>query len=406
MESNEQNSVPQEFHRTYHSDECDPYQSVAFLGQGGFGSVEKVCCLRNRDIQYARKRLDQNHILRFQRLEIIRKLVEEARFIQRLHHHHVVKLIETYQWRDQFYIVMAPVAETDLKRYLIKLDDLGPGAERDSMRKLILHWPICFVRALDFLHEMRIKHRDLKPSNILIKDGRVFLTDFGLSKIVPADETTGTTGPVGAHTYMYSAPEVLNFGSRRGRAADIFSLGCVFLELCTALLAPKGSREEFFKLCWSISTPPSYAHSQNLILHWVWFLWAHWSNSVRGKRQDDEIAKLGGPLPDLAFLMLDPDSQKRITSRQLVALIATPRLYYFHSWNQLTCNGCQLEKGYEDLLPLHSEFKDTDALKYAENPDHALRNLPAPDWKSAKRAWLAKSIWWHTVESVAVEAID
>ena len=382
------------FHRTYPSSEDDPYQTIAFLGQGGFGSVEQVYYLGDRQRLYARKRLNQNHILQSRRLETIREVIKEAKIIKRYQHHHIVKLVETYQWGDQFCVVMTPVAETDLNKYLMRLDELGPSPERKSMRELILHWPVCLIRALDFLHEMRIKHRDIKPSNILVKNGQVLLTDFGLSKVVPADDTTGTTGPVGAHTRIYSAPEVLTSKSPRGRAVDIFSLGCVFLELCTALLAPKGSRDQFFQLCWSRSSSLSYANNEELILHWIWFLWAHWSNSVKGKRQDDKIARKGGALPDLAFLMLDPDAEKRITTRQLMALIATPRLYYFRSFNKLTCEECRLEDGYEDPhVPLHSEFKDTDDLTYAEDPKHALRNLPAPDWESAKRAWLAKHMW-------------
>ena len=136
MESEEQSSIPEGSHRTYPSGENDPYQSVTFLGQGGSGSVEEVHYLGNRDVRYARKRLNQNHILQSRRLEIIQELIEEARIIQRLQHDHIIKLIETYQWRDQFYVVMTPVAETDLKRYLMKLDELVPSTERDSMLPL------------------------------------------------------------------------------------------------------------------------------------------------------------------------------------------------------------------------------------------------------------------------------
>lgn len=177
---------------------------------------------------------------------------------------------------------MTPVAETDLQRYLMQLDELGPGRERETMCKLILSWPVCLVRALDFLHEMRVKHRDIKPSNILIKNGQVFLTDFGLSKVVSMNDTTGTTGSIGTHTRMYNAPEVFTSQHRRGRAVDVFSLGCVFLELCTALLAPKGSRDRFFKFCLANSTSMLYAHNEKAILHWIWFLWAQWSISVKG----------------------------------------------------------------------------------------------------------------------------
>ena len=160
----------------------------------------------------------------------------------------------------------------------------------------------------------------------------------------------------------------------------------------------KGRAISSFKLCWSRSTSLSYAHNAELILQWMWFLWARWSNSVNGKRQDDKISRDGGSLPDLAFLMLDPKAEKRISTRQLVAMIATPRLYYFGSLNKFACEKYRLEDAYEDPhIPLPSKFKATDDLTYAESPKDALRNLPAQNWESAKRAWLAKHMWWEAI---------
>jgi serine/threonine protein kinase len=397
MEPVEQSSALESFHRVYPSTENDPYQSISFLGQGGYGSVEEVAHNDHQNIRYARKRLRQGHMLKSRRLEVINELVREARIIQRLRNHHIVKLIETYEWKDQFFVVMAPVAETDLKRYLMRLDELEPGRLRDYMCEFVVGWPVCLIRAADFLHEMRVKHRDIKPSNILIKGGEVLLTDFGLSKIVPADDTTGTVGPVGAHTYMYSAPEVLTSESRRGRAADVFSLGCIFLELSTAVVAPKGSRDQFFQLCLSRSDTLAYADNQELILHWIWFLRTHWRQTVQDDIQHHRVKMFGREISDLAFLMLDPDSGKRITTRQLVALITTERLEYFYSLNPMACKLCRLQKGYEDpIVPLHSEFKDSDDLEYAESPSHALLIPPASDWESAKRAWLERHIWWDS----------
>lgn len=70
------------FHRIHPSSENDLYQSVTFLGQGGFGSVEEVHPSANPEIRYARKRLKQNHILQSRRLEVVQEVIKEAKIIQ------------------------------------------------------------------------------------------------------------------------------------------------------------------------------------------------------------------------------------------------------------------------------------------------------------------------------------
>jgi serine/threonine protein kinase len=243
---------------------------------------------------------------------------------------------------------------------------------------------------------MRVKHRDIKPSNILIKEGAVYFTDFGISKIVPEGLTTGTNGPFGPMTRAYVAPEALRDDALRGRAADVFSLGCVFLEMGIALIGPPGSRERFRRFREEKTGTVAYAENTLIILQWIWHLWGYWSAIVKPTpRPEDRFARHGVALPDLAFLMLDPNPDHRITSRQLVALISTPKLYYFGSVNAASCNGCRISLGSKDNnLPLHSEFKEVDDLEYPETAEQALEVLVAPDWDAAKRKWLKYHMWW------------
>src|SRR5439155_13546747 len=63
-------------------------------------------------------------------------------------------------------------------------------------------------------------------------DRNILLTDFGLAIDLPADTLSTTNTVPGPRTPMYCAPEV-STGHRRGRLADIFSLGAVFLEMLT-----------------------------------------------------------------------------------------------------------------------------------------------------------------------------
>jgi serine/threonine protein kinase len=388
-------NIPKDLHEVFIPEDEDPYQSLRLLGHGGCSSVDEVMKKGDSTKEcYARKQI----ILRWgpRRQEMTEQLREEARIIHRLCHRHIIKLIGTYTWTTLFGIIMAPVAETDLQQFLSQIDSMRNGELVDRAREYLLSWTGCLLRGLDYLHEMRVKHRDIKPSNILIKGGAVYFTDFGISKIVPEGLTTGTNGPFGPMTRAYVAPEALRDDARRGRAADVFSLGCVFLEMGTALIGPPGSRERFRRFREEKTGTVAYAENTLIILQWIWYLWGCWFVIVRPTpRPKDRFARHGIALSDLAFLMLDPNPDHRITSRQLVALISTPKLYYFGSVNAASCDGCRISLGPEDNnLPLHSEYKDVDDLEYPKTAEQALEVLVAPDWDAVKRKWLKYHMWW------------
>ena len=93
----------------------------------------------------------------------------------------------------------------------------------------------CLSRGFQYLHnDTKIRHRDIKPANILIYDGRVKISDFGLSLTWADSQSTTTWSTCPGFSRRYCAPEVAN-AQARNSSSDIWSLGCVFLEMVTVL---------------------------------------------------------------------------------------------------------------------------------------------------------------------------
>ncbi|NJL57069.1 protein kinase [bacterium] len=86
-------------------------------------------------------------------------------------------------------------------------------------------------RGLAYAHERGVIHRDVKPGNIMFDDeGNVFITDFGLAKLVSGDETDLTRPDNIVGTPYYMSPEQLR-GDRLDRRSDLYSMGVVLYEM-------------------------------------------------------------------------------------------------------------------------------------------------------------------------------
>ena len=154
---------------------------------------------------------------------------EEIFVLKRLRHTHIVTISAYCQAETGFRILMVPLADRDLKHFLIDCAEKRFPAE-DT--KMILPWFACLLHALDFAHEEKIKHRDIKPANILLKGYHIYLSDFSLAKDFADQDTSVAVGEEAKGTMKYRAPETKN-NAAGGRKADVFSLGCVYSEMLT-----------------------------------------------------------------------------------------------------------------------------------------------------------------------------
>ena len=141
-----------------------------------------------------------------------------------------------------FAIIMSPVADCNLRQYLEHAET--SSAPFISVR--LQGWFGCLATAVQYLHAIKIRHRDIKPANILVHGDRVLLVDFELSLDWKDLAQSTTTSDCGA-TPLYAAPEVIHY-KKRNSSSDIWSLGCVFLEMATVLKGRRISEmRELFK---------------------------------------------------------------------------------------------------------------------------------------------------------------
>lgn len=163
------------------------------------------------------------------------KAIEEVAHLTRLHHAHIVRVIGTYVLGQDISILIYPVARYNLQTFLHETTR-GSHIFQHNLDQIMG----CLSNALAYLHGKLIKHMDVKPQNILVATSRVtpnngvkvYLADFGIARSYQNYEATETDGPT-MYTRKYAAPEVVD-QDKRGLAADIFSLGCVFMEIFAA----------------------------------------------------------------------------------------------------------------------------------------------------------------------------
>lgn len=150
-------------------------------------------------------------------------LENEVSIMRDLKHPHIVAYLGHDYIDGCLYMYLEHMAGGTLTQ---ALNEFGPFEEF-----LIARYSYQLLQGLEYLHtrEPSIIHRDIKGSNVLIgSDNEVKLADFGCSKRTDETLTHTMRGSI-----PWMAPEVIAH-SRYGRGADIWSFGCVQIEMGTA----------------------------------------------------------------------------------------------------------------------------------------------------------------------------
>jgi protein-serine/threonine kinase len=194
----------------------EDFKHLKILGQGSFGKVVLVKNQNNNKL-YAMKILDKKFIVK--KNQVSHTQTERA-LLEKLKHPFIVKLNYAFQDSKRLYFLTEFLQGGELFFHLRRNSGYKEKAVRFYMCQILL--------ALEYMHDNNYIYRDLKPENILIdKEGNIKLTDFGLSKIMPPDETTTYTM---CGTAEYLAPEIL-FGKGYDKTCDWFSFGVVLFEM-------------------------------------------------------------------------------------------------------------------------------------------------------------------------------
>jgi serine/threonine protein kinase len=160
--------------------------------------------------------------------------ISEVAHLTRLNHAHIVRVIGTYIKGRELSILLYPVAAYNLEDFFKEYRISSFGSSRFIMYTASTKFYSCLSNAVRYIHHNLTKHMDIKPQNILVRktaDHRYnpFIADFGIARSYAAPEDIETDGRI-SFSKRYAAPEVVK-QDLRGLPADIFSLGCVFLEV-------------------------------------------------------------------------------------------------------------------------------------------------------------------------------
>lgn len=195
------------------------------IGQGRFGKVYTAVNNETGELMAMKEIALQPNDHR-----TIKNVAVELKIFEGIHHENLVRYYGVEIHREEMLIFMELCTEGTL-------ENLVAATEAGLPEALCRRYTLQLVKAVSTLHKHSIVHRDIKTANIfLTAEGNCLkLGDFGSAVKIKAHTTVPgeLQGFVGTQAYM--APEVFMKTNTEGhgRAVDIWSLGCVLVEMAS-----------------------------------------------------------------------------------------------------------------------------------------------------------------------------
>lgn len=198
------------------------YKIIKMIGVGGMAVVfEAVDMVMHRNVAVKMLKDDIANDS-----QAVRRFINESKAVSMLSHPNIVSIYDVSVRENIKYIVMELVDGITLKNYMTKKGMLSLR-ETLSITEQVL-------RALEHAHSKGIIHRDIKPQNIMVlKNGRIKVTDFGIAKLPNAETVTMSDKAIG--TVYYISPEQAS-GKPIDPRSDLYSLGVMLYEMSTGRL--------------------------------------------------------------------------------------------------------------------------------------------------------------------------
>lgn len=202
-----------------------PYQVVDTIGRGGWGTLHLVDPAPETGLtepvalKVLRRGLDTD--------DVLRRFEAERRILESLAHPNIARLLDAGSTPDgRPYLVLTYVDGEPITTFC--RSRRSPTDER-----LRLFLQLC--DAVQYAHRRLVVHRDLKPGNVLVdRGGRARLLDFGIAKILSADDETVHQTRTGLRLFTpeFAAPEQI-LGEPATTATDVYQLTHLLYRLLT-----------------------------------------------------------------------------------------------------------------------------------------------------------------------------
>ena len=198
-----------------------PYRIINQIGKGGMATVYKA--YQPSVDRYVAVKVLPSQLAESK--EFATRFQQEARIIAKLEHPHILPVFDYGESNGIAFFVMRYLEAGTLKDRMVAGRPL-PIQEIDKLFTQL-------SEALSYAHSHGVIHRDLKPANALIdSQGNVFLTDFGIAKLLESASPRLTQTDAIMGTPAYISPEQAQ-GQPVDQRSDIYSLGIILYEMVT-----------------------------------------------------------------------------------------------------------------------------------------------------------------------------
>ena len=289
--------LPQIQDKAYETEnEIEQYRLGKTLGSGEFAIVRAATV--SEEIGSVRRKIAIKivHKERVTTILGLQRAVNEIRILREASHPNILILFDVIQTRAYLYLVVER-GHKDLFDYIDGMQKLDKPVLENTTKSLMKQ----LLAGVDYLHDMNVCHRDIKPENLLIIEGaddvmKLKILDFGMC----ANTGGGTTLTEKAGTPGFMAPEMIYGQGYDGFLADMWSVGCVFLELVLG--------HHLFEQVWMPPYDTKNFNTPDVFLEKVTNMIPMARSAVKGRMK---MKLLNGAGEDLLFQILELDPTKR-----------------------------------------------------------------------------------------------